>query len=178
MGMAPDGHHIRMMEPGEAERLLLLGTKAGLFGAVPPDIGDVVRWLVRHEVFVAETAAGRDGARLSGFAAGRDATDLYWIAGLAVDPAFRGIGLRKALLAAVVARAGWFFHRAVGLAAAKGEEADWLRRRRFLAVSADEGPEHLQRLRRERPGFDSLASDPAGTADLVGSERIVMIHWL
>jgi 4-diphosphocytidyl-2-C-methyl-D-erythritol kinase len=173
LGMAPDGHHIRMMEPGEADRLLTLGTAAGLFGRHAPALADVVPWLVRHEVFVAEA----DGGGPSGFAAARDATDLYWLSGLAVDPAFKGIGLRKALLAAVVARAGWFFHRAVGTAATEGADADWYRRR-FLSISADDATPALAPLVRERPGIVSLAADDVSGEDRNGLERTLMIRWL
>jgi 4-diphosphocytidyl-2-C-methyl-D-erythritol kinase len=174
MGIAPDGHHIRMMEPGEAEQLYALASTAGLFADEAPDLADFVVWLLHHEIFVAEARSGR----ISGFAAARDATDLYWLSDLAIDPAFKGMGLRRALVAAVVARAGWFFHRAVGLAVADEATADWYRRRRFLAVAPGEEPGELRRLARERPGRSVLGDDDAFPDDLVGTERTVMVHWL
>ncbi|KQT64403.1 MULTISPECIES: GNAT family N-acetyltransferase [unclassified Aureimonas] len=181
MHLAPDGFRIRLMEPGEAEGLRGLGAASGLFAGAAPDMPDFVRWLLLHEIFVAETGTKTEAGRLAGFAAARDATDLYWLSGLAVDPAFRGRGVRKALLAAVVARAGWFFHRAVGLAVQGEAGADWYRRRRFLGVDRKDWTQELARLAGEVPGlppqrFDG--DDEALGAGLVGTERNVMIHWL
>lgn len=179
MHLAPEGFAIRLMEPGEAEALRALGLAAGLFEeAAAPDLHAFVRWLLRHEIFVAE----RTGGDLAGFAAARDATDLYWLSGLAVGPAWTGRGVRRALLAAVETRAGWFFHRAVGLAVSAEAQANWYRRRRFLAVERAAWTDELAGLARETPGLapDRPVAAECGALDdgLVGTERNIMIHWL
>lgn len=200
MHLAPEGFRVRLMEPGEAEALRTIGVVSGLFDPAVPDLPDFVPWLLRHEVFVAETVEGTP----AGFAASRDAIDLYWLSGLAVDPAFKGRGVRKALLSAVVTRAGWFFHRAVGLAAAE-READWYRRHRFLGAGDGDLSQALRDLSNQRPGFPLPSTDagevrPSSGSDeterpvlvetekpvlveterplLVETERKVMIHWL
>lgn len=120
--MAPKGYRIRMMEPGEAPRLLAISLagdalliKAGrgeLAKAAPVPLDDFVRFLIAHEIFVAfEKASGEP----VGFAAARDIADLYWLSALSVDPDHGRQGIGAALLEAVTQRARWFFHRALGL---------------------------------------------------------------
>ena len=120
--MAPQGYRIRMMEPGEAPRLLNIA-RAGdallvaagrtkLANAQPPELHGFVRFLVAHEIFVAvEKASGEP----VGYAAARDVVELYWLSALAVDPKHGRQGIGAALLHAVTQRARWFFHRALGL---------------------------------------------------------------
>lgn len=178
MHLAPDGFRIRLMEPGEAETLLAIGAASGLFDGAMPQTPDFVRWLLQHEVFVAQA----DDGRHAGFAAARDATDLYWLSGLGIDPAFKGRGVRKALLSAVVTRAGWFFHRAVALGAPDEESANWYRRRRFLAIDRSDWTPELAGLARENPGFANNSPAVAETSGLghalVGTERTLMVHWI
>lgn len=120
--MAPKGYRIRMMEPGEAPRLLAI-SRAGdallieagrveLADAPPATLHGFVRFLLAHEIFVAVEKATGDPV---GFAAARDIVDLYWLSDMAVDPEHGRQGLGAALLHAVTERARWFFHRALGL---------------------------------------------------------------
>ncbi len=181
-GMAPGGYRIRMMEPGEAERLRAIDAAADrllIEAGHIPDTGPApierfVPFLLAHEVFVAEAKGGE----AVGFAAAADLADLtkdpaasgcYWLSGLGVDPAHGRRGLGSALLASVVERAGWFFHRAVGLSTARGlpiGEAFYAQRR-FVAVDeADLTPALRQRRDVEWP---------AGAPD---GSRIVMVRWL
>ena len=121
-GLAPKGYRIRMMEPGEARSLLAI-SRAGdalliaagrtELEAIPPvALGDFVRFLLAHEVFVA--VEKRTGEPV-GFAAARDRVDLYWLSEMAVHPDHGRKGIGAALLHAVTERARWFFHRALGL---------------------------------------------------------------
>lgn len=181
-GMAPDGYRIRMMEPGEAERLRAIDAaadrlliEAGHIADVgPADLETFVAFLLAHEVFVTE----EKGGAAVGFAAAADlaaltgdpsASGCYWISGLAVDPVHGRRGIGSALLAAVCRRAEWFFHRAVGLSTAGnlpfGER--FYERRRFVRVAdADLTPALLQRRDMEWP-----------PGALPGS-RTVMVRWL
>lgn len=184
--LAPAGYRIRMMEPGEAERLRWIDAAAGaplveaghLPSAEPLPPGDFVRFLLRHEVFV----AARKGGEAVGFAAAADLSSLtgtereagegagcYWLSALSVDPAHARRGLGSALLAAVVARAGWFFSRAVGLSMAREPafHETFYAKRGFLNVPPDDRTQGLdKRFQAELPpGVDPDA-------------RTVMIRWL
>ncbi len=180
--MAPDGYRIRMMEPGEAGRLRAIDAaadrllvEAGHFPAPAlPDMARFVAFLLEHEVFVAEE---KDGGAV-GYAASADLAALtgdpaaggcYWLSALAVDPAHGRLGLGSALLAAVVARAEWFFHRAVGLSTARdlpiGE--GFYGRRRFVAVPDDD----LTPALRQRRDMEWPDGALPGT-------RTVMVRWL
>lgn len=116
-GMAPKGYRIRMMEPGEARALMRIRAEASqtfeASGAAPEAsesaLYDFVRWLVAHDIFVAISKAGEP----VGFAAARDGTEHYWLAGLFVVPGRRSEAVARALLEAAVTRAGWFSRRAV-----------------------------------------------------------------
>lgn len=172
--MGPKGYRIRMMEPGEAPALfsILKGSSALITaaGQPPPDLvdatlDDFVRWLLQHEVFVATTKAGEP----VGFAVAGDAVDLYWLTGLHVTPDHQRRGVGSALIAAVLRRAGWFFHRAVGLSAYRDLtfHAPLFSRRGFMAVLRKDFPAILEdRFLREMP---SQAKE---------EERIVMVKWL
>lgn len=50
-----------------------------------------------------------------GFAVSADVAGIYWLKELSVDPAFGGKGIGSALLDAVVGRARWACHGALGL---------------------------------------------------------------
>ncbi len=180
--MAPDGIHIRMMEPGEAEALRAIDGRAGrllaeaghLFDAEPASIPEFVAFLLRHEVFVAEEKGGGP----VGFAAAADLGSLtddpagsgcYWLSGLSVDPAHGRRGIGSALLGAVVKRAGWFFHRAVGLSTARDIPFNegFYAARGFLRVeAADWTPPLAARFAAEVP----RGVDPA--------RRVVMVRWI
>lgn len=164
--MAPKGFRIRMMEPGEAPALQAIraqaaGVAAAVQAPVQP-IGDFVGWLLQHEIFVAETKAGAP----IGFAAAGDLGELYWLAGLYVTPEQAGQGVGRALLGAVVARAGWFFHRALGLTTAQAS-APFFEASGFTAIPRQDLPAILEeRWQAECP--------PGASPD----ERRVMVKWL
>ena len=172
--LAGGGIRIRMMEPGEAPALFAIlddprSCRAGApprpagSGASGPD--DRVRWLVRHEIFVAEA----DGGGIAGFAAAGDLVELYWLAGLFVAAGHGEGAAPAALLEAVVKRAGWFFHRAVGLSAFRegSRHAPFFEARGFMAVSREDRPPLLEeRFRAELP------------ADTAEESRTVMVRWL
>ena len=163
--MAPKGFRIRMMEPGEAPALQAIRDRAaggnGPAAETQP-IGDFVLWLLQHEVFVAEMKAGEP----VGFAAAGDLGELYWLAGLYVLPEHRGHGIGRALTAAVVTRAGWFFHRALGLSTAP-ETASFFERSGFVAILPQDFPPIIfRKVKEECP--DGIAL----------SDRAVMVKWL
>ncbi len=180
-GLAPAGYRIRMMEPGEAGRLLAIDAaadrlliEAGHIADTPTTLAVFVPFLLMHEVFVAE----EKGGEAVGFAASADLSDLtrdpaasgcYWLSALSVDPAHGRLGLGSALLAAVVQRAEWFFHRAVGLSTARGLPfgEGFYEARRFVRVDdGDLTPALRQRLELEWP-----SGAPSGS-------RTVMVRWL
>lgn len=119
-GLAPKGYRIRMMEPGEAEALLVIrhdpaARSSEPRSGAPPGrttIADFVRFLLSHEIFVAATK--RDGQPV-GYAAAQERGDLYWLVEHCVLTPHRGRGIDSALIAAVTQRARWFGHRAVGI---------------------------------------------------------------
>lgn len=162
---------IRMMEPGEAPALqaVIRTPSSCRAGAAPPAAGtadvssDVVRWLLQHEIFVAEAKGG-----ILGFAAARDLVDLYWIGGLFVPAGTDAATVGAGLLDAVLKRAGWFFHRALGLSTLRdGPDAPVFEARGFMTVADGDLPALL----RDRRGAESPpAADEAG--------RIVMVKWL
>ncbi|WP_136625081.1 GNAT family N-acetyltransferase [Aureimonas flava] len=180
--MAPEGYRIRMMEPGEAERLRAIDAAAGrllveaghVARADPPPLPDFVRFLLTHEVFVAQEKRGAPvgyaaAADLAALVGDPDAGGCYWLAALAVDPAHGRRGVGSALLQAVVRRAEWFFHRAVGLSTARalpiGE--GFYAARRFVGVAeADLTPALLKRREMEWPSGAAPGS------------RAVMVRWL
>ncbi|WP_062208768.1 GNAT family N-acetyltransferase [Aureimonas sp. AU12] len=185
-GMAPQGYRIRMMEPGEAEALQRIDAAAGrllveaghIASADPVPLDRFVPFLLRHEIFVAEEkgggpvgfAAAADLASIAG-AGGEDGegAGCYWLSELSVDPAHGRRGVGSALLAAVERRAGWFFHRAVGLSTARGVAFNELfyAKRGFLSVSPDDlTPALHQRFMAELP--EGVSPD----------RRCVMIRWL
>lgn len=174
--LAPKGYRIRMMEPGDAERLLAIDIAATrvlaaagrreLVSAPPPPRDEFVRFLLSHEVFVArETTTGEP----VGFAAAGDLEAVYWLAELGVDPAHMRRGVGSALVRAVVERASWFFHRGVGLStyAALPCGAPFYERLGFLRVSGKDRPAWLEeKLRAETP------------PGCLAHERTAMIRWL
>ncbi|WP_062014750.1 GNAT family N-acetyltransferase [Aureimonas sp. AU4] len=184
-GMAPEPYRIRMMEPGEAMRLREIDRRAGqllveaghIADAEPLAPGRFVQFLLAHEVFVAE----QDGEAV-GFAASVDLAEILagepeaaegagctWLSALSVDPDHGRRGLGSALLTAVVARAGWFFQRAVALSTARdlAFNEGFYARRGFLAVPpADRPPALRKRFDAELPP----GVDPA--------RRTVMVRWL
>lgn len=190
-GMAPEGYRIRMMEPGEAEALRRIDAAAGrllveaghIASADPVPLDRFVPFLLRHEVFVAQEKGGGP----VGFAAAADLASLldpgggdgeggdgegagcYWLSEMSVDPAHGRRGVGSALLAAVERRAGWFFHRAVGLSTARGVafNESFYARRGFLSVL----PDDLTPALRQR----FMAELPAGVSP---DRRCVMIRWL
>jgi len=187
-GMAPAGMRIRMMEPGEASALQAIEHRAAqllveaghLATAEPTPTARFVPFLLRHEVFVAEVKGGGP----VGYAAAADLASLavpddgsedgegagcYWLSELSVDPAHGRRGVGSALLAAVVARAGWFFHRAVGLSTARDVAFNepFYARRGFLKVGADDLTPALRRR--------LVQECPAGVSP---DRRTVMIRWL
>ncbi|MCB8840085.1 GNAT family N-acetyltransferase [Aurantimonas sp. VKM B-3413] len=175
-GLAPDGYRIRMMEPGEAERLLeieqagnsvlIAAGKSGLADEPVPALMAYVDFLLDHEVFVAEDKAT---SKAVGFAAARDTDDLYWLAELSVDPAHGRRGIGSALVEAVAQRAAWYFYRAVGLSTYCDLPcgAFFYERLHFLRVPDKDCTEWLTRRR--------IAETPPGSD---GSDRTVMIRWL
>lgn len=175
-GMAPKGYRIRMMEPGEAQELLAIERRAEatlialgkseLSGAPQRSIGDFVTFLVAHEVFVAEEK--RTGKAV-GFIAACDIVEVYWISELSVDPEHGRRGIGRSLLGAVLERARWFQHRAVGLTTYDDVPvgASFYRRSGFSVVpDADCPPWLLQRKRTETP---------PGSLE---TARTAMIRWL
>lgn len=162
------------MGPGEGEALLRIERAAndrlvatGVHPAGPaPDPSDFARFLVAHDVTVAE---GTDDNEILGFACGRDLGTLYWLAELSVDPVRmrRGVGTR--LVNAVCARAASRFHRAVGLTTYRFVEfnAPFYERCGFLAVA----PEDHDATLRER----FQAEMPQGVQP---ETRCVMLRWL
>ena len=175
-GMAPKGYRIRMMEPGEAHALMTIERRAEatlidlgkveLADAPRPDIGDFVRLLVENEVFVAEDK--RSGEAV-GFVAAHDLPDLYWIAELSVDPAHGRRGIGRALVGAVLERACWFQHRAVGLTTYADIPigAPFYEASGFTTIPVDDCPPWLADLR--------LAETPPGSDP---ATRCAMIRWL
>lgn len=174
-GLAPKGYRIRVMEPGEAPELLAIERAATALlvaagreelAGEPPLLGAFVERILAHDVFVAENKANGTPA---GFALGRDLGELYWLAELSVDPAHGRRGLGTALLAAVRARAEWFFHRALGLStyAEVPFNAPFYEARGFVRVlRKDLPPFLLERL---------LSETPAGA---LPEDRTVMVRWL
>ncbi|NDW05409.1 GNAT family N-acetyltransferase [Jiella pacifica] len=175
-GFGPKGYRIRMMEPGEAQQLLAIERRAEatlialgktkLSDAPKPSIGEFVRFLVEHEVFVAEEK--RSGEAV-GFVAARDLGELYWISELSVDPDHQRRGIGRSLVSAVLERARWFQHRAVGLTT-YGDipvGAPFYRRLGFAAVPDADCPPWLHERKR--------AETPPGS---LGATRSVMIRWL
>jgi len=183
--MAPEPYRIRMMEPGEALRLREIDRRAGqllvdaghIADAEPLPVGRFVQFLVAHEVFVAE-----QGGEPVGFAASADLSEMLlgepdaaegagctWLSALSVDPAHARRGIGSALLQAVVARAGWFFQRAVALSTARdlAFNEGFYAKRGFLAVPSEDRPPVL------RKRFD--AELPPGVDPM---RRTVMVRWL
>lgn len=183
--MAPEPYRIRMMEPGEAMRLReieglarqALATTAGFPAAETVAPGRFVQFLVTHEVFVAE----RDGEAV-GYAASADLAELLagepeaaegagctWLSALAVDPAHERRGVGSALLTAVVARAGWFFQRAIALSALRDEPLSqrFCTKRGFFVVPPEDRPPALRKRFEAQwvPGEDL-------------TRRTVMVRWL
>ena len=175
-GFAPKGYRIRMMEPGEAERLceieqaanlvLIAAGKTGLADAPVPALPAYVRFLLDHEVFVAEDKATAEPV---GFAAAHDTQNLYWLAELSVHPDHGRRGIGSALVQAVTQRAAWYFYRAVGLSTYSDVPcgAIFYERLHFLRVPDKDCPEWLTQRR--------IAETPPGSD---GTDRTVMIRWL
>lgn len=171
---------IRMMEPGDPGRLRAIDIAAtrlladagwpDLPGAPPLD--HYARWLLAHEVFVAER-----GGWPVGFACARDllpgpgeaAGSCFWLAELSVDPDHGRRGIGSALLEAVLERARWCFHRAVGLTTFRDVpfNAPFYARRGFLQVPRGDWTNGLA----ERFG----AELPPGVA---AETRVLMVKWL
>lgn len=171
----PDGFELRMMEPGEAEALRAINA-----GAEPPrepaSRADFVRFLLRHEVFVVDD---RTTGRPVGFAAAADLASLaeadgegagcYWLSALRVLPGPGAQGVAAALLEGAARRAGWFFHRALGVAApcSGGLDATFLRDRGFVEVpERDWTPAIRARFAADLPG----GADPLS--------HCAMVRWL
>ncbi|MBO0906125.1 hypothetical protein [Jiella sonneratiae] len=122
-GIAPKGHRIRMMEPGEAEALLSL-RRAGHADAdarlsrpaetASPSLCDFVEYLVTREIFVCEEK--KSGA-IAAYAAASALFELYLVEEIVVGPDHAGSGADAALIRAVTRRARWFHHRAVAVLA-------------------------------------------------------------
>ena len=175
-GMAPKGYRIRVMEPGEAQRLLSIERRAEatlialgkteLLDAPKPEIFEFITFLIEHEVFVAEE---KHSGEAIGFVAARDLGELYWISELSVDPDHQRRGIGRSLLSAVLERARWFQHRAVGLTtyADISVGAPFYRLSGFAAVCDADCPPWL----RER----KQAETPPGSPE---EARSVMIRWL
>ena len=174
-GLAPAGYRIRMMEPGEAPRLFeieragaLLLASVGKSEAAGEqvDIERFTRFLLAHEIFVA--IRKEDGLPVA-YAAAAPESDLYWLAGLDVDPDHGRLGIGTALVEAVLMRASWFFFRAVGLSTYGDVPcgAPFYERLGFLRVADAQLPQWLADKRR--------AETPGGGA---GEDRTVMIKWL
>lgn len=175
--MDEGGFRIRMMEPGDAPALHALACdpsscRAGRppFPVLGPggesegSLDDTLRWLLRHEVFVAETAGGA----ITGFAAGGDRIDLYWLAGLFVPAGPEEARLAAALLDAVARRARWFFHRAVGLSTeSEGSDAPFFETRGFVPVP-----------RQDRPAVLDAMLRAETTAETGAGSRTAMVKWL
>ncbi len=91
-------------------------------------------------------AAGGDG-RLLGFAVAGEIGGIFWLKELSVEPDVMRRGVGTALLNAVVERAGWAFHTAVGLSTFREVpfNAPFYARRGFLAVDPDAVPEAIRR---------------------------------
>ncbi|MCE7030693.1 GNAT family N-acetyltransferase [Jiella avicenniae] len=161
-GFGPEGYRIRMMEPGEARRLLAIARRADatlialgkteIADAPKPSVGDFVRFLVDHEVFVAEKK--RSGEAV-GFAAAHATSELYWLSELSVEPDHGRRGIGSALVSAVLERARWFRHSGVGLTTYTDVPvgASFYRRLGFdVLPDADCPPRLLQRKLAETPG--------------------------
>ncbi|MCW4115114.1 GNAT family N-acetyltransferase [Aurantimonas sp. MSK8Z-1] len=172
-GFAPAGYRIRMMEPGEAEALHRIDTRATLMlaNAGKPDLVSnpldrFVHFLLRHDVLVA--AQEHDSAP-AGFAAGAPLHEVYWLAELGVDPDHGRRGLGTALVRAVAARAGWFRHPAVALSTFADLPCGvpFYERIGFHPLAPKDVPPWAEARRREEapPGSD-------------GSDRVVMIRRL
>lgn len=175
-GFGPKGYRIRMMEPGEARRLMAIERRAQstliglgmteLADTPEPSIGDFVCFLVEHDVFVA--AEKRSGEAV-GFLAAHALPDLYWISELSVDPEHGRRGIGRALLSAALERARWFHHRAVGLTADAviPVGAPFYHRSGFVRLPDADCPPWLRRRKR--------AETPPGSSE---TSRCVMIRRL
>ena len=165
---------LRSMGPGEGDTLLLIERSAGDRLAAtgshpattPSEPSDFARFLVAHDVIVAEDAAN---GTILGYACGRDLGPLYWLAELAVGSAHvrRGVGTR--LVGAVCAKAAARFHRAVGLTTYRFIEfnAPFYERCGFLAVSQQDHDDTLaERFKAEMPN------------GVRPETRCVMVRWL
>ncbi|MEX6505003.1 GNAT family N-acetyltransferase [Jiella sp. M17.18] len=175
-GIAPKGYRIRVMEPGEAERLLgiqraadellVAAGKREIAAIAAAPLESFVRFLLDHEVFVAEEKATGEAV---GFAAACGLTDVYWLAELSVHPGHGRKGIGSALVTAVTQRAAWYFYRAVGLSTYCDIPcgAVFYERLHFLRVPDKDCPAWLtqRRIDETPPGGD-------------GRDRIAMLRWL
>jgi GNAT superfamily N-acetyltransferase len=126
-GMGPKGYRLRLMEPGEAEALLTIREATGEPGRHRPKLADFVRFLLAHEVYVAQEKRGGNAV---GYAVASGEGPVYWLLEQRVHPAHRGRGIAAALLEAVTQRARWFDHDALALAdpvALHGDASFWTR---------------------------------------------------
>jgi GNAT superfamily N-acetyltransferase len=153
-----------------ADRAPAEGAAKGLAALTP--------FLLRHEVFVAETERGRPvgfaaAAPLSsldpGDAGGEGAEGCFWIGALRVDPAGAPAKTPAALLGAVADRARWFFCRALGIAVPRegAYGAGFYRAEGFLAVDPADWTPAL------RKRFDAQCP-----AHVLPETRCLMIRWL
>jgi 4-diphosphocytidyl-2-C-methyl-D-erythritol kinase len=94
----------------------------------------------------AVVAADGDG-RLLGFAVAGEIGGIYWLKELSVEPDVMRRGIGTALLNAIIERAGWAFHTAIGLSTFRDVpfNAPFYARRGFLAVDPDAVPEAIRR---------------------------------
>ncbi|WP_427024426.1 hypothetical protein ACP4J4_00175 [Aureimonas ureilytica] len=170
---------LRGMAPGDGPALARIEAEAVRDQAdgAPRSPAELTPFLLRHEVFVAEDAAGR----VNGFAAaaplsslvaetdGEGAEGCFWIGALRVDPSSDAEEVAEALLGAVAERAEWFFCRAlaISLPCAKAEAAPFFRRKRFLVVEPDGWtPALRKRFEAECP------------PDVSPEARCVLVRWL
>lgn len=94
----------------------------------------------------AVVAVDGDG-HLLGFAVAGEIGGIYWLKELSVEPDVMRRGIGTALLNAIIERAGWAFHTAIGLSTFRDVpfNAPFYARRGFLAVDPDAVPEAIRR---------------------------------
>lgn len=172
--MLPAGFSIREPRGGDLAALHGIEARAtALLAAhghpaladIETSMEDLAAFLRSGTTFVAVDAA--DEPR--GFAVARDIGDLYWLGELSVDPALGRRGIGSALLDAVVERARWAFHSAVGLSTFRDVpfNAPFYARRGFLEVGLDDAPAAIRaRVESEVPTGAKL------------SERVLMVRKL
>ncbi|TFF21642.1 hypothetical protein E3C22_13175 [Jiella endophytica] len=155
--MAPKGYRIRMMEPGEAEALHRLRQEADA-GQTRPSLAEFVGFLVSHEIFV---AAAKKTGEVVGYAAARDAVELYLVVEIKVRPSLGDTAVAQSLLDVVTQRARWFHHRAIGLWTPldSANDSSCYGKHGFMNVSRKDFPVGLQDELEPAPGHPETTAN-------------------